>query len=214
MTFCADLSHAILPWEGFALCSLWTRKSYTSSACPAYVLQSPVLSLGTAVDTQVGGEQLRAARAVVLLLWASWKSNWPSIRQDINHTFPGVWEYVPLLKQEEGEGCCAHQGLWQAGWEGDATCLADLEGATFHYLFALFVFPALLRLSPYFSHSLLSYLTSFCFVKVYSHTEKKNTWENNGVLHIKLFYFVWNLTEMILMTYVKWNIGFSFFFLF
>lgn len=43
---------------------------------------------------------------------------------------------------------------------------------------------------------------------------KTPTWENYGILHKKLFYFVWNLTEMILMTYVKWNIGFSFFFLF
>lgn len=44
--------------------------------------------------------------------------------------------------------------------------------------------------------------------------KKKTTWENDGILHINLFYSVWNLTEMILMIYVKWNIGFSFFFLF
>lgn len=114
MTFCADVSHAIL-WEGFALCSLWTRKSYTSNACPAYVLQSPVLSLGTAVDTQVGGKQLRAARAVVLLLWASWKSNWPSIRQDINHTFPGVWEYVFWSKKREKDAVLVRAYSRQGG---------------------------------------------------------------------------------------------------
>lgn len=51
----------------------------------------------------------------------------------------------------------------------------------------------------------------------YVHWLKKpnqTTWENYGILYIKLFYFVWNLNEIILMISVKWNIEFSFFFLF